>query len=498
MANYIPWPKQAIFHRSPANEILYGGAAGPGKSHALRHEALNWCMRIPGLQVYLFRRTFPELEKNHIIPSLDEFPRHLGKYKEQKKRWEFANRSMLHFAHCQYEKDVFSYHGAEIHLLLIDELTMFTEFMYDYLRARTRCALEIPEKYKHKIPGIATGSNPGGVGHAFAKMRWVDKDPHKEMKLIRAPKKEGGMLRQYIPGLLKDNPSLTVNDPTYINRLDALPEPYRTAYKDGDWNIFFGQAFNFSTTYHVVKPLPIPEFTPLYMTFDSGFGKPFSVGWWWSDPDGRLYRFSEWYGWNQTPNEGIRLTDMQITEGIIEREQKLGIKDRVLTRIGDRWCFQKRPNYMTGGQLESAQVIFMRQGIPLRPGHDDSPNSRILKIRQFHERLRLLEDRAPMIQIYENCDQFVRTIPLLQADPNNKEDLDTTMEDHVYDEACLIFMAQPIGVTKDETKEIIAKKEKKAKRDALDSLSRSAWEEVDVLKETLEREKELEETGEMW
>jgi hypothetical protein len=85
---YVPQPKQAMLHRCGANEILYGGAAGPGKSHALRQEGLKWATRIPGLQVYLFRRTYTELEKNHILPSLMDFPLGLGKYRDQKKRWE--------------------------------------------------------------------------------------------------------------------------------------------------------------------------------------------------------------------------------------------------------------------------------------------------------------------------------------------------------------------------------------------------------------------------
>ena len=159
--DYAPQPKQILFHKSAANEILYGGAAGPGKSMALRFEALIWCLRIPNLQVYLFRRTFPELEKNHILPSQQQFPAGVGEYKKGDKRWEFKNGSMLHFCHCQYESDVFQYQGAEIHLLLIDELTTFTEFQYDYLRGRVRCAIPVPDEFRHKIPGIACASNPG-------------------------------------------------------------------------------------------------------------------------------------------------------------------------------------------------------------------------------------------------------------------------------------------------------------------------------------------------
>ena len=122
---YKPMPKQLELHSCRANEILFGGAAGPGKSVALRWEALDWCLKIPGLHVYLFRRTYPELEDNHILASLREFPKAIGKFKKQDKRWEFVNGSMLHFCHCQYDTDVYNYQGSEIHLLIIDELTTF-------------------------------------------------------------------------------------------------------------------------------------------------------------------------------------------------------------------------------------------------------------------------------------------------------------------------------------------------------------------------------------
>jgi hypothetical protein len=439
---YRPQPKQKILHECKANEILYGGAAGPGKSHALRHEALNWCLRIPGLQVYLFRRTYPELEKNHILPSLAEFPRGYGKYRDQKRRWEFPNGSMIHFCHVQHEKDVFQYQGAEIHLLVIDELTTFTEFVYDYLCGRVRCALEIPDEYRHKIPGIVCASNPGGVGHEFVKRRWVDFA--KPLELKRAQENQGGMLRCYIPGRLEDNPILTERDPGYIHRLDNLPEPYRTAYKEGDWDIFLGQAFHFSKDYHVIQPRPIPEWVQVYMTMDWGYGAPFSIGWWWVDNDGRIYRFAEDYGWNGTANQGLRLTDSEIAQRILEKEDEMGMGNRQIIRYCDPTCFNKKPDYRGGGQGPSTAEEFIKvnKRLALIPGDP----SRTLKIRQFRERLLLPPgDQPPMLLVYENCQQFIRTIPLLQTDPNDVEDVDTTGEDHCYDEAALICMARPIS-----------------------------------------------------
>jgi hypothetical protein len=449
---YIPHPKQVLFHKTCANEVLFGGSAGPGKSRALRAEALRWACTIPGLQIYLFRRTFPELEKNHIIPSQMEFPKDLGEYKSQARRWEFFNGSMLHFCHCQYEQDVFQYQGAEIHLLLIDELTTFTKFQYDYLRGRVRCTLPVPEKFKHKVPGIYCASNPGGVGHTFCRARWVDYA--KAMEVKRAPVLEGGMLRQYIPALLEDNPTLTSTDPGYRSRLEALPEPYRTAYLKGDWDIFIGQAFDFYYDYHVIKDHPVPSGAPVYMTFDWGFGAPFSVGWWYVDQDGRIVRFSEWYGWDGNQNKGLRLTDIEVADGINTREQAMGVVN-VVQRIAGPDCFRKKPDYRGGGQGPSTAEIFSNRNLFLTAGDAN----RKLKIRQFRNRLMIPKDEKgevcgrPMLQVFESCTQFIRTIPAISAMPSNPEDIDTTGEDHIYDECCHICMARPINF--DDTKLVL-------------------------------------------
>jgi len=445
LSGYSCQEKQAQLHNSRANEIVYGGAAGPGKSHALRFEGLKWGLSIPKLQVYLFRRTFPELEDNHVLPSLDQFPAKVGQYSQIKHRWHLVTDSYFHFCHCKNEKDVFRYQGAEMHLLLIDELTTFTEFIYDYLRSRVRCTLDIPKEFRHKIPGIVCATNPGGIGHEFVKRRWVKFA--KPMQIKRAPKREGGMRRQYIPGLLKDNPILMKKDPEYIHRLDGLPEPYRTAYKKGDWDIFMGQMFAFNRKDHVIKPIPVPRQAPLYTTFDWGFGKPYSVGWWWVDADGRLYRFAELYG--AVPgqvNTGVRQTDDEIAEAIIAKEIEENLEGREITRLADPTCFNKKPDYRGGGQGPSTAEVFAKHNLFMAPADAD----RKLKIRQFHQRLRVKTKRwreppdAPMMLIYESCEAFISTIPNLQADEHRPEDVDTDMEDHVYDEAAQICMARSL------------------------------------------------------
>ena len=199
-------PAQALVFQSAANEILYGGAAGGGKSHLIRAASIIWACQIPGLQVYLFRRNFPDLEFNHLSgPS--SFHILLAplirtgyvKWRESKYEFEFWNGSKIHLCHCQKDSDRFKYLGAEIHVLLIDELSQFTPVVYNFLRTRVRMVgVPIPADVVGKFPKILAASNPGGPCHQFMKATWIDVAP--AMQYYQATDDEGGLLRQSATG----------------------------------------------------------------------------------------------------------------------------------------------------------------------------------------------------------------------------------------------------------------------------------------------------------
>src|SRR5688572_28136714 len=275
-------PKQTLAFQTEATEVLYGGAAGGMKSFLLRVSAIRWCLEIPGIQVYLFRRTLPDLRDNHLRGPTSlhvMLSEHVSsghvKFRQQENEFEFWNGAILHLCYCDSENDVEKYRGAEIHVLLMDELTHFTEYQYRFLRSRVRRAgLKVQEQYLEKLPRIETASNPGSVGHAWVKRTFISPKPPQEV--WRAPKEEGGMLRQFIPAKLSDNPYLTKDDPTYADRLRGLgSDDLVRAMLEGDWNIIAGQAFEkLNRERHCVDPFVPPQDWICFGSFDWGSSKP--------------------------------------------------------------------------------------------------------------------------------------------------------------------------------------------------------------------------------
>lgn len=430
----------------PADNIFFGGSKGGGKSDCVigRHlyGAEKYRDKWNGL---IIRRKYKDLAE--IRRRFDELIREgLPAIRvggdQQTNFIRFRNGAQITLAAVQKLEQVDDYFGHQYTEISFDECTTFPFFvkMVDKMKGSLRSPHGVPCQM------FFTG-NPGGSGHQQVKDFF---------KIGEVPPKtpffdEIGESRVFIPSFLRDNRILWKKDPKYVKRLLSIQDPIlKKAWLEGDWEIYLGQAFMFRKDRHVINPIPVPEHAPLYMTFDWGYAKPFSVGWWWVDFDNRLYRFAEWYGWNGTPDEGLRLTDEKIAEGIIEREIKMGIRSKPIIRLCDPTCFNKKPDYKGGGQGPSTAEVFARYGIYLSPGDP----SRELKIRQFRSRLAIPQDEKemPMLVVYSTCTHFIRTIPSLCMDELNPEDIDTEQEDHVYDEATLICMARPISMVVPEAR----------------------------------------------
>lgn len=461
-------PRQAEAFLTGATEVLYGGAAFGGKSHLMRVAAIAWCVEIPGLQVYLFRRTYPELMKNHMEgPS--SFRELLAPWIESKAariveserpRIEIG-KSRIHLCYCEQEKHVTRYQGAEIHVLMVDELTQWTETMYRYLRGRCRVVgLELTEEQRKRFPRVVASSNPGGVGHNWVKSTFIE--PRPARTIWRVEPKEGGMLRQFLPARMDDNPIGQAADPDYGDKLDGLGNPALVrAMKDGDWDIVAGGAFDDILTAEgkskiVLAPFAIPDGWRIDRSFDWGSSRPFSVGWWAESngeavevkpgekrvyPKGTLFRIAELYGWNGRPNEGQKLVAAEVAKQILEIERStVDLRGRVVPGPADPSIFAMEDGHSIAKSMAEAGVKWLPAdaGPGSRKGGFEALRGRLKASLQFPM-------EKPGLFVFDRCAQWLRTVPTLPRDASKVDDVDTEAEDHVYDETRYRVSWKPAG-----------------------------------------------------
>lgn len=433
---------------TPATEVLYGGAAGGGKSHLMRAAAISWCMAVPGLQVYLFRRLFPELVANHMQGPTG-FPMLLAPLTTRrgdrppfcrivKNEIRFRNGARIFLRHCQHESDVLSYQGAEIHALLIDELTHWTEGMYNFLRGRCRMTgIEVPARLAGQFPRILMGTNPGGIGHHWVKKRFVDAGPY---RLRKMPPKQGGMLRTFVPARLADNPALMRADPHYADKLSGLGDPLLVkAMKEGDWKIVAGAMFGavWRDDRHTCLGFPIPETWLLWRGADDGFASPAACYWLTRDPDtGTVYVVNEIYAAGMLPDTYATRV-LAIDKALLRsRGEELFPNQHALDGIMDSAAFAQ-----TGQQDDRRQRVPSRgeqmngRGCRFRPA-EKPPGSRVHRVQEFHRLLAPNKKdprRRPGIIFFHSCRHAIDTIPTLPRDKDNPEDVDTEAEDHAFD-----------------------------------------------------------------
>ena len=460
-------PKQNDVLHSPAEEILFGGAAGPGKSHLLRVLAIIYCSQIPGIQVYLFRRLSPDLEANHmdgptgfralLQPFQDSG--HVVSMGGKPITIDWANGAKIHLAHCAHEKDRYKYQGPEFHVLLIDELTHFTDKIYRYLRGRLRItdsenvdsdapSLEIPEGFPFVVPRIVCGSNPGNVGHNWVKSTFID--GHPELEIHRTSKEEGGLLRQFVPAKLADNPF--IDQDKYLGQLHGLGDAALVkAMAEGDWNVVSGGII--SDIWHmltkdklIIEPFAIPHSWEVFRAFDWGSSKPFSVGWWArsngedvtlrdgstkSYPVGTMFRVHEWYGCarddqgKRRQNEGLKMLAADIAKGIKEREAFFSFK--VQPGPADSSIYNSENGMCIADDMADEGVDWTKA--------DKSPGSRVNGAELIRTMLSAslanpMED--PGLFVFNHCRDFIDLMPVMQRDDIKTDDVDTDQEDHCF------------------------------------------------------------------
>jgi hypothetical protein len=411
---YVPLPRQV--EASDALEapgpvfIMIGGAAGGSKSRGLREIAHEQCMTHPHFRVLLLRRTFKELESNHILDATLEAPEMGAECVPSAKVVRYANGAQLQFGHCETPADAANYLSSEYDLIIFDELVTFEETQFLLIASRARSTKA------GVTPKVMAGTNPGGPQSHWVRMRFIDKNVDLEQFPDYQPDEW-----LFIPSKLEDNPYL---DKAYERKLLSLPPELRKAYRDGDWDIFPGQYFGEWRKSRHVAEVAIPDTAVWYRTIDGGFVKPAAILWI-AMFDGHAYVRHEW--------EPVRVLNSDQAKEIVKRTKGYGI-GRVRNTVADTSLWS--PEADTG---ESAAETFRRYGIPLEQADKDRVNG----WKRLREWLAEAPDGKPWLMVHPDCRYLARTIPSLLSDVGKPEDVDTDGEDHAADALRYFVMSRP-------------------------------------------------------
>ena len=437
-----PSEKQRLFLKARTKHIGFGGARGGGKSWAVQDKAKRLCLRYPGIKILIVRRTYPELMNNHIMPLQSTLPSSVAQYNKTEKMFRFVGGSTIRFGYCNKDRDLDQYQGAEYDVIFLDEATQLREEWIRKITACLRGANDFPKRIYYTC-------NPGGASHAYFKRLFIDK------------KYEPGENPEdytFIQSLVTDNKALMEAQPDYIRQLEALPPKLRDAWLYGRWDIFEGQFFEeFRTSpdmelcekagitseqafeqrrfTHVIKPFDIPRGWNIMRSYDFGYNKPFSLGYWAVDYDGVLYRILEVYGCTKTPDEGVKWTPEEQFRYFaeIERQHPLLKGRKIVDSVAD-------PAIWDCSRGESIAETAGRYEIWFTPGD----NERVAGWMQVHYRLAFDENGYPRMYFFDTCQAAIRTLPLMTYSQTKPEDLDTKLEDHCPDEIRYMCMSRPI------------------------------------------------------
>jgi hypothetical protein len=422
-----------------SHELLYGGAAGPGKTEFLLWHAFHQCVQYPGLKVLMLRRTYTELRRSLVIRSLERFDRSLARYTITENTWKFGNGSTIEFGYCEADQDVYQYQSAEYDIVLWDELTQWkSPFPYLYLFSRVRS--RISTIVRGFVPHVVAATNPGGVGGAWVKARFVDTGPPEVRSVheIELGDDVAYGTRIFIPGKLADN--RYINRKQYTAGLAHLPEQQRDALLDGSWDTIEGQYFTeWHRHLHVVKPFPIPQWWTRLRCIDYGHFAPWACLWLAFDQDGNAVLYREAYETQLTPRQQCEMIGASQMPG-----------EKFVYTVADPSMWAK-----TGVGVPIAQQ-YANNGIPLR----QAMNARVsgwARVREYliarapvldeHGEKVLDADGIPLefpgLRVFSTCANFIRTFPMLVHDNVNPEDLDTDGEDHAADALRYGLMSRP-------------------------------------------------------
>ena len=405
---------QEDFLAAGETDVLYGGAAGGGKSYAMLVDPLRYAHR-PAHRGLIIRRSMPEL-RELIDKSRELYPKAFPgcKYKEVEKLWNFPSGAKIEFGFLERDADVYRYQGQAYSWIGFDEITHLpTEFAWNYLASRLRTTDSEITCY------MRCTANPGGAGATWVKKRYIDPSPPHESF-------EGadGLSRKFIPARLQDNPFLAT-DGRYEKMLKALPPTQRQQLLEGNWDVAEGAAFTeFVPQLHVITPFEIPVHWERVKGIDYGYASESACVWGAVDPsDGTLIIYRELY------RKGLLGTELAEMITDMEMQDPFSVQG-----VLDTACWSR-----TGTTGPTIGETLQRAGHKLRRADKNRIQGKI----QIHEYLKVMQSGRPRIQLFNTCPNLIRELQSIPLDKRNPEDVDTHAPDHAYDALRYLIMSRP-------------------------------------------------------
>ena len=405
---------QTEFLAADEKDVLYGGAAGGGKSYAMIVDPLRYAHR-PAHRALILRRSMPEL-REMIDKSRELYPQAFpgAKFREVEKLWNFPSGAKVEFGFLERDADVYRYQGQAYSWIGFDEITHLpTEFSWNYLASRLRTTDPEIKTY------LRCTANPGGVGSHWVKKRYIE--PHESNQSFLG---SDGLTRKFIPAKLVDNPYLA-KDGIYEQMLKSLPPLQRKQLLEGNWDVAEGAAFvEFDPTVHVITPFELPIAWERVKGIDYGYASESCCLWGIIDlNDNTLIIYRELYRKGLTGEElGAIITDMEIEDPFSVN----GVLDTAA------WA-------NTGTTGPTVGEALLRAGHKLRRADKNRVQGKI----QIHEYLKIRESGRPKLQIFNTCPNLIRELQSIPLSKNNPEDVDTHASDHAYDALRYMIMSRP-------------------------------------------------------
>jgi phage terminase large subunit len=392
-------PKQIQFLKTVEQKPItfYGGARGGGKSKGVRDIMLLRRFKYSGTHGGLFRRTYKELEGNHIRPIFKEYPALRAYWNDSKKLLSLPNGSSIEFCHCENEQDVILYQGREFEDLAIEEAGQWTEQMFRTLLGSNRSA-----RAGFSPRCLLTG-NPGGIGHAWLKRIFIER---------RFNERERPDDYAFVQALVDDNPALLKNDPDYVHKLNSEPnEALRKAYRFGDWDVFAGQFFSeIRREIHFIEPFTIPAHWTRFGSYDFGFNHPAAFGWFAVNEDGDVFLYRE------LVKPGLRID--QIAKEINQYKDTKAL----MPIVAGHDCWAKK-GVLNAGSAPTIAEEFIKHEIYLERAKIDRLQG-AAQVRNYLAWQNLASGRLrPRFFIFNTCPISFDCLSRMQHDPDRLEDV---------------------------------------------------------------------------